>query len=226
MQGTVAPAVAATIAAVAAGPAGGDRDGRGAVGGGEVVGVREAGHRPDLTQDPGGQDGTDADQVDQPGVAGRDQRGQLAGELTDLTVEFAEPHDAAAGESGPHRWLVGEELLGGGQGALGGQPPADLAAAGADDGKVGVQPVAFGMAQRQQFVAVVAEHLEILGQAGLADRGEVGVTGTAAGDRQRIGRVGLPGRRSRRRSRTVSAPGTSPRSTLGQPGSGPGRRRG
>jgi len=27
------------------------------------------------------------------------------------------------------------------------------------------------MAQRQQFVAVVAEHLEILGQAGLADRG-------------------------------------------------------
>jgi hypothetical protein len=56
----------------------------------------------------GGQDGTDADQVDQPGAAGRDQRGQLAGELTDLTVEFAEPHDAAAGESGPHRWLVGE----------------------------------------------------------------------------------------------------------------------
>jgi hypothetical protein len=130
MQGTVAPAVAATVAAVAAGPAGGDRDGRGAVGGGEVVGVREAGHRPDLTQDPGGQDGTDADQVDQPGVAGRDQRGQLAGELTDLTVEFAEPHDAAAGESGPHRWLVGEELLGGGQGALGGQPPADQAGQG------------------------------------------------------------------------------------------------
>jgi hypothetical protein len=47
------------------------------------------------------------------------------------------------------------------------------------------------MTQRQQLVAVVAEHLEILGQAGLADRGEVGVAGTDAGDRQRIGGVGL-----------------------------------
>jgi hypothetical protein len=91
MQGTVEPAVAATIETVAIGPARGDRDRRSAVGGGEVVSVREAGHLPNLAQDPGGQDGTDADQVDQPGAAGRDQRGQLAGELTDLTVELAEP---------------------------------------------------------------------------------------------------------------------------------------
>jgi hypothetical protein len=85
MQGTVEPAVAASIETVAVGPAGGDRDRGGAVGGGEMVSVREAGHLPDLAQDPGGQDGTNADQVDQPGAAGRDQRGQLAGELTDLT---------------------------------------------------------------------------------------------------------------------------------------------
>ena len=36
-----------------------------------------------------GQDRTDADQVDQPGVAGSDQRVELAGELVDFTVEFA-----------------------------------------------------------------------------------------------------------------------------------------
>jgi hypothetical protein len=69
------------------------------------------------------------------------------------------------------------------------------------------------MTQRQRLVAVVAEHLEILGQAGLADRGEVGVAGTDAGDGQRIGGSDLPGRRGRRRSRTVSAPGTSRTST-------------
>jgi hypothetical protein len=54
-----------------------------------------------------------------------------------------------------------------------------------------VQAVAFSMAQREQLVAVVAEHLEVLGQAGLADRGEIGVAGTDAGDRQRVGGVGL-----------------------------------
>jgi len=46
---------------VAVGPAGGDRDRGGAVGGGEVVSVGEAGYVADLAEDPGGQDGTDAD---------------------------------------------------------------------------------------------------------------------------------------------------------------------
>ena len=42
MDRAVESAVAAPVEAVAAGPPGGDRDGRGAVGGGEVVSIREA----------------------------------------------------------------------------------------------------------------------------------------------------------------------------------------
>jgi hypothetical protein len=91
VQRVVEATVATAVEAVPVGAAGRDRDRGCAVGGGEVVGGGKAVDVADLAQDPGGQDGTDADQVDQPGAAGRDQRGQLAGELTDLTVELAEP---------------------------------------------------------------------------------------------------------------------------------------
>jgi hypothetical protein len=57
VHSAVEAAVAATVEAVAVGPPGGDRDGRGAVGGGEVVSVGEAGNIADLAEDAGGQDG-------------------------------------------------------------------------------------------------------------------------------------------------------------------------
>ena len=81
--------------------------------------------------------------------------------------------------------------------------------AGAHDRQVGVQPVGLGGALGDELVAVVAEHLEVLGLPGVAGgwqvvlaRGERAIAKASVGS-------DLPGRRSRRRSRTVSAQGTS-----------------
>jgi hypothetical protein len=57
-------------------------------------------------------------------------------------VELTRPLDTAAGDLGPHRRQACQQLVGGGERPLGCQPRADLGIAGADDGKVCVQPVA------------------------------------------------------------------------------------
>ena len=98
--------------------------------------------------------------------------------------------------------------------------------AGAHDRQVGVQPVGLGGALGDELVAVVAEHLEVLGLPGVAGgwqvvlaRGERAIAKASVGS-------DLPGRRSRRRSRTVSAQGTSRTSRPWSRRSRASRRRG
>jgi hypothetical protein len=92
--------------------------------------------------------------------------------------------------------------------------------AGAHDRQVGVQPVGLGGALGDELVAVVAEHLEVLGLPGVAGGWQVVLARGDAGDRQGVGGVGLARPAQRRRSRTVSAQGTSRTSRLNAVGLG------
>jgi len=53
-----------------------------------------------------------------------------------------------------------------------------------------VQPVGLGAGLGEALVAVVAEHLEVLGLPGVAGGWQVVLTRGAAGDRQSVGGVG------------------------------------
>jgi len=94
----VEPAVAAPGQPADLPAAGGHLDGRGAVAGGEVIPVREAGHVPDVAGNHGGDDRAGPEQPGQAGPRRGDRGGELLPGLADRRAGAAQIHGELGGE--------------------------------------------------------------------------------------------------------------------------------
>lgn len=66
-----------------------------------MIGAREPGHIPDVTDDGPGDDGSDAEDVGKGGARGPDRRGELLPGLAELVVEVTQVGEELGGELGP-----------------------------------------------------------------------------------------------------------------------------
>jgi len=98
VDGVAGPPVPAPREPVDLPVAGGHLDRRGAVAGGEVISVSEAGHLADLADRRGRDDGADAEQPGQRGAGGPDGGGELLLGIAHLGIDAAQVRQELGGE--------------------------------------------------------------------------------------------------------------------------------